>query len=242
MIQVPDDLAELDRWAVWRNEAGRKIPYRVDGRGASTTKSEDWGQLDDALKALATGRYTGLAFVFIQSDGLVGVDLDDALDSTGKPKAAIQGMLEKFHDTYAETSPSGCGVKLWTRGKLVGSVKAALADGVGLEIYATARYFAFTGMRFRGAPLEVADHATDIELLYQRFRPQPGLKAIPGGKIAHGTQHNRLVAIAGALRRHGVGDVAVDACLQIVNREQCELPGKPESISRITRSTARWLQ
>jgi primase-polymerase (primpol)-like protein len=139
MIQVPDDLAELDRWAVWRNEAGRKIPYRVDGRGASTTKSEDWGQLDDALKALATGRYTGLAFVFIQSDGLVGVDLDDALDSTGKPKAAIQGMLEKFHDTYAETSPSGCGVKLWTRGKLVGSVKAALADGVGLEIYATAR-------------------------------------------------------------------------------------------------------
>ena len=76
-IVIPDDLAELDRWAVWRSESGRKVPYRVNGRRASSTNPQNWGELGLALKALRTGRHTGLAFAFFAEDGLVGIDLDD---------------------------------------------------------------------------------------------------------------------------------------------------------------------
>ncbi len=239
-LQVPDSLSELDRWGQWRWEQGRKVPYRIDGRRADSTNPVDWGELARAQDALRTGRYSGLAFAFFESDGLVGIDLDDCLID-GVPKQIIQPMLEKFSDTYLEVSPSGEGLKLWCRGSLPSCLRVALADGIGLEIYTKGRYFAFTGRAFRGAPLEIADHAEDLRLLYDKYASRQ-FKSIPGGKIAHGTQHNRLVAIAGALRRHGVGDEAVEECLQIVNRVQCERPGPAINISRITRSTQKWLQ
>ena len=240
-LRVPDDLAELDRWAVWRSEEGRKIPYRVDGRRASTTNQRDWGELHLARKTLLLGPHTGLAFCFFQEDNLVGLDLDDCLDTNGNPKPIVQSMLARFSDTYCEISPSGTGLKLWSRGTLPSSMNVSLEDGVGLEVYSSGRYFTFTGKRFYDAPLEVADHDADIQRIYNAFRP-PTIRAIPRGKIPYGTQHNRLIAIAGALRRHGVCDEAVEQCLQIVNRSQCEKPGRTEAISRIVRSTQKWLQ
>ena len=74
-VAIPDDLSDYDRWGVWRPEWGRKIPYRVDGRRASSTNPQDWGELDKALKALRTGHYAGLAFALFAEDGLgLGTD------------------------------------------------------------------------------------------------------------------------------------------------------------------------
>jgi putative DNA primase/helicase len=86
-LMVPDDLAELPRWGVWRSEDGRrKVPYRINGWRASSTDPRHWGELEDARVALASGKYSGLAFVFVKADGLVGIDLDDCLDPEGTPK------------------------------------------------------------------------------------------------------------------------------------------------------------
>ena len=46
-LAVPDGLAELDCWAVWRMEES-KIPYRVDGRRASSANPADWTHIDRA--------------------------------------------------------------------------------------------------------------------------------------------------------------------------------------------------
>src|SRR4051812_40085561 len=94
-VEVPDDLAELDRWALWRSEDGRKVPYCIDGRRASTANPRDWGDLVLARKALLLGRHTGLAFCFFQEDDLVGLDLDDCLDTSGNPKPIVQSMLAR---------------------------------------------------------------------------------------------------------------------------------------------------
>jgi putative DNA primase/helicase len=83
-VLVPDDLAELPRWAVWRSEDSRKVPYRVDGSRASSADPRHWGELEDARAALASGRFPGLAFVFVKDDGLVGIDLDVSLDADGE--------------------------------------------------------------------------------------------------------------------------------------------------------------
>ncbi len=62
--------------------------------------------------------------------------------------------------------------------------------------------------------MQVSDHAADIDILYHNFAPRERFRALAlGGKIPHGTQHNRLVAIAGALRRQGVCDEAVESVL-----------------------------
>ena len=85
-VIIPDDLAELPRWGVWRMETGAKVPYRAAGGGASSTNPLHWGELDSARAALASGSFSGLAFAFFKEDGIVGIDLDDSLYSDGGRK------------------------------------------------------------------------------------------------------------------------------------------------------------
>jgi hypothetical protein len=241
---VPDDLAELARWAVWRSEGGNKVPYRVTGYRADVTNPAHWGQLERAQRALASGRYSGLAFAFFKEDGLVGIDLDDALDADGNPKPAFQPILEPFDDTYIEISPSGQGLKLWVRGSLPDNLAQVAVGGGGVEMYDHARYFTFTGLRFRGAPPQVEDHASHVLQLYEQLTQRRGrgwpLQPLPGGRIPHGQQHSTLVSLAGTLRARRVCDEAIEACLQKVNQIQCERPGPASNISRIVRSTRKW--
>jgi hypothetical protein len=110
-------------------------------------------------------------------------------------------------------------------------------------LYDHARYFTVTGRAFRGAPLEIEDHAGDLLMLYDRLtggRKGWPLQPLPGGQIPHGRQHNTLVSLCGTLRTRGVCDEAIEACLQIVNEQQCEKPGPREHISRIVRSSRKW--
>jgi putative DNA primase/helicase len=242
-IAVPDGLAELDRWAVWRMENGAKIPYRIDGRRASSPNAPDWGELELAQHAIASGRYTGLAFAFFEEDGLVGIDIDDVLDASGDVKPWGRGVVARFFDSYMEVSPSGCGLKIWARGTLPANLaKIAIQDG-GIEMYSHGRYFTFTGRRFRGAPLQIENHQEDIHALYGRLTADKKtwkLQPLQGGRIPHGQQHSTLVSIAGTLRARRVCDEAILACLLEINARQCERPGNPENILRIVQSSRRW--
>jgi hypothetical protein len=245
-IIVPDDLAELPRWGCWRLEDSRKVPYTTTtGRRASSVNRDDWGELEAAREVLRSGRYSGLAFCFFEADGFVGIDCDDCLTETGEVKPKFRPFLERFSDTYCETSPSRKGLKLWVRGALPSALKAPVGDG-GIELYSRGRYFAFTGARFRQAPLEVADHAEDIRALYEHLtagkpRGWP-LQPLEGGKVRYGEQHNFMVSLAGTLRVRRVCDAAILACLLEVNRSQLERPGPVANIERIVRSTRNWGQ
>jgi primase-polymerase (primpol)-like protein len=241
---VPSDLAELPRWAVWRMEGGAKIPYRVDGGRASSTNPQHWGEIGCARRARVSGAFSGLAFVFFKEDGLVGIDLDDSLDTDGNLKPPFRGMVERFGDTYIELSPSDRGLKMWVRGTLPANLPKVAVESGGVEMYDHARYFTFTGRRFRGAPLQVEDHAADVLYLYEhltkaRKKTWP-LQPLQGGRIPYGQQHSTLVSIAGTLRARRVCEGAIEACLQVMNEKQCERPGPAANISRIVRSTRRW--
>jgi hypothetical protein len=242
-VRVPNDLSELDRWAVWRLE-GRKVPYRTDGQRASSTAPGDWGELGEARAALRRGKYSGLAFAFFAEDGLCGIDLDDCLDPEGNVKPWARGIVERFADTYTEVSPSGRGLKLWARGSLPANVATVRVEDGGIELYDHARYFTFTGGAFRGAPLQVEDHSSDLLALYERLtkskRHSWPLQPLEGGRIPHGRQHSTLVSIVGTLRARRVCDEAIEACLQVVNARQCERPGPRENITRIVRSSRSW--
>jgi hypothetical protein len=247
---LPDDLTELDQWVLWKRENGTKVPYRLDGRKASTTRPEDWSEYSAVLGELERHpkTYAGTGFVFSASDDLAGIDLDDCLeDTTGNPKPWCQGLLERFADTYTEISPSGLGIKIWCRGKLPANVGDTPTEDGAISLWDHSKYFAVTGQAFREAPLEIEDHQSDLDALFAALvdsgasgRYQVKYQIPATGKIAHGVQHWTLVSICGALRRRGVCDQAIEACLQEVNRRQCELPGPPQNIVSIVRSSRRW--
>ena len=256
-VSVPDDLTELDRWGVWRLEAGAKVPYRSRGGRASTTCERDWGALERARGALARGRYSGLAFAFFSQDGLAGIDLDDCLDAGGNVKEWARGIIEGFSDTYMETSPSGNGVKIWARGSLPANVaKVKVGDG-GIELYDHGRYFTFTGRVFRGAPLQVEDHTSDIRALYDRltagrqktWKLQP-LEKPPAAKkqracpvpetLIEGWRNNGLCSYAGSLRARGFDPPEILVALQETNRAVCIPPLPDFEVRNIAKSAARW--
>lgn len=156
-----------------------------------------------------------------------------------------QGIVERFSDTYIETSPSGQGLKIWAKGKLPANVPGVQVGDVQIELYDHARYFTVTAQPFRGAPPQIEDHAADVRLLYDRLvqsKSKSGwlLQPLAGGRIPYGQQHNTLVSIAGTLRARRVCDEAIDACLQIVNERQCERPGPRVHVSQLVRSSRKW--
>jgi len=249
VFQLPDDLRELNQWVLWRREhvSGRetKVPYSVRGHRARTTDPRTWASFDVALSEWCRNpqRYAGLGFVFVKDGGLVGVDLDDCLDQKGNLKMWARGVVERFFDSYIEISPSGRGLKTWLRGVLPANLPGVQVGDGHIEMYDHARYFTVTGRAFHGAPLQVEDHSSDLNLLYERLtggRKTWPLQPLQAGRIPYGQQHSMLVSIAGTLRSRRVCDEAIEACLQAINRVQCEKPGPQENISRIVRSSRAW--
>ena len=250
-LHVPDDLTELNRWGLWRYQARNrkptKVPYQVDGRHADSTNVRTWTTFDDVVRCWSRYReqYAGLGFAFFREDGLCGIDLDDALNENNDLKPWARGIVERFNDTYMEISPGGRGLKIWARGCVPSNLPGVRVGDGQIEMYDHARYFTVTGRVFRGAPLQVENHADDLLLMYDRLtspRKKWPLRPLPGGRIPHGRQHNTLVSLCGTLRSRGVCEEAIEQCLQIVNAKQCERPGLRENVTRIVRSTRGWVQ
>jgi hypothetical protein len=249
-FRIPDDLTELDQWVLWRyeerNGSTTKVPYQVGRRRASSTEPSTWASFEAVTSEWrsAPNWYAGLGFVFSSGDPFCGIDLDDSLDAEGNPKPWARGIVERFSDTYMEISPSRVGVKIWVRGTVSTNLAGVSVGDGQIEIYDHARYFAVTGRIFRGAPQEIEEHCTDVRALYDHLtRPKKcrwTLQPLSGGRIPYGQQHSTLVSIAGTLRARRVCDEAIEACLQIINTQQCERPGPPENIARIVRSSRRW--
>jgi hypothetical protein len=250
-LVVPDDLLERDQWVLWRRDShkGRetKVPYAVQGHRASSTNPGDWTEFQKALHRWRRDpqQYAGIGFVFCSEDPFVGIDLDNCLAPDSTLQSWAKGIVERFSDTYLEISPSGQGLKIWAKGHLPSNVPGVRVGDGQIEIYDRARYFTVTGQVFRGAPLEVENHADDILSLHARLvqgrsKSTWALQPLEGGRIPYGQQHSTLVSIAGTLRARRVCDEAIEACLQIVNERQCERPGPRPHISDLVRSTRKW--
>lgn len=252
--QVPDSLRELPQWVLWKYEVrvdppGKtKVPYQIpDRKGnsykADSTQPRTWTVFDSSIHYFeeADGFWDGIGFVFSKDDPYFGMDLDKCLTPEGTVKPWAQPILERFADSYAEISPSGNGIKIWARGKMPGGGTAFPYGDGRLEVYDCDRFFTVTGRHWGGQFLDIEDHQNDLEWVLS-LSPH-GEHKVPfnvGAKFPHGTQHDTLVSIAGTMRARGVTVEAIDAALQVINRDQCEIPGPPENISRIARSSGRW--
>lgn len=131
--------AKPDGTKVWA-----KMPMTVEGRAASSTDPNTWAHYDDVVDALIMGGFDGIGLV-LGSD-VQGIDLDDCRDAEGELTELAQEVLDRI-DGYAEVSPSGTGIKIFSRTNLDGSRAKKEA---GVELYREGRYFTVTGHAING--------------------------------------------------------------------------------------------
>lgn len=153
---IPMALKMVPRWVLWDyvevldndGKKWKKLPVQADGRAAKSNDPQTWTDFLRVQKAYMGGQFDGVGFVFDGSDNLVGIDLDDCIDpATGE---FTNEDLKKIADSvtgYMEISPSGAGVKIFTRADLG---YAHVDHDKGLEIYPRGRYFTVTGRKVSG--------------------------------------------------------------------------------------------
>ena len=150
--KIPLELKSIPRWVMWRmvpqvkpngQTAWKKVPYQTNGNMAKSTSPSTWAAYDDVVDAYLTGGFDGIGITFDGQDGISGIDLDDCIVD-GRLNADAQEVLDKV-DGYAEISPSGTGIKLFTRSNLAISGKRG-----DFEVYRDGRYFTVTGHTLNG--------------------------------------------------------------------------------------------
>lgn len=170
---IPEEMRRLPRWICWKLtdvDDGKgatkqtKVPFRIDGRPASTTNPKDWVSFDAAVRAFQTrAKFSGIGFVFTRDSGLVGIDLDKCRDpKTGKTEAWARAILQELN-SYTELSQSGRGWHAIVKGSLP---KGGNRKG-RVEMYDHDRYFVMTGKR--GLNFCKAIQARDLTNLHARL-------------------------------------------------------------------------
>jgi putative DNA primase/helicase len=163
---IPLELKRIARWVLWDymevGEEGAKrwskVPLQISGKTASTNNPSTWTDFMTAEEAYKTGKYSGIGFVFTQDDDLCGIDLDDCIDESNNLSDFANNILQNVAG-YAETSPSGTGLKIFTRSDLT---TAFVDHEKGFEAYGRGRFFTITGNVLQGTiPVEKQD-LTDI--------------------------------------------------------------------------------
>ena len=168
---VPAELKSLRQWVVWKQKSRHgkltKVPLQVDGKPAATDDPTTW--TDYRTVVAHQHRFDGIGVVFTENDPLCGVDLDDCLDEHRKLKPWAVPIVERLkHVSYGEVSPSGGGIKFWTRAKLPDWINTGtnvnISDGK-IEVYDKKRYFTVTGMG-KG---EIREGHPEIDWLLQEY-------------------------------------------------------------------------
>ena len=167
--QIPIELKKTPRWVLWRllekgegeHTTWAKVPAQTNGMAASSTNPETWTDFLSVQDAYESNpeKFAGIGFVFTAEDNLVGIDLDDCYDLTdGFTNAAMQQLAASIKG-YMEVSPSGTGVKIFTRAEHF----ASHADhSIGFEAYATGRYFTVTGHHLSGSVPDAPQDLTSV--------------------------------------------------------------------------------
>lgn len=162
LANLPQAMRDLPQWLLWRKEqfAGdkkpRKVPYYASGRKRRGEQGspDDRAALvtfDEALAALEARRFDGVGFAFLPGDGLIGIDIDGAVDpESGEVTPRCQSIIAAC-GSYTEFSPSGRGVHII----VAGTSETFKNNDVGVEVFCGRQFFTCTGRRWPDTPAEV---------------------------------------------------------------------------------------
>ncbi|MCE0742909.1 DUF5906 domain-containing protein [Acetobacter sicerae] len=161
-------LESARQWMPWKVINGDKIPLAIDPKGKGNGfDPKPWGTHEQLVFRMRADKslHEAIGLGPIQDDSglfLCGVDLDDCFDVFSAPKPHAAEILARF-GTYAETSPSGNGIKLifLTNGEtearlaeaMDGKLRKQFVAGTHNEVALDRkRFYAVTRNRVDGCP------------------------------------------------------------------------------------------
>jgi putative DNA primase/helicase len=159
---IPQELKEFNQWILWKLEQknGRttKVPYSKNGSKASVSDPSTWSTFEDAYATYINSneRYSGIGFVFTESDPFIGFDWDHVRTSNGQFDSGILEEIKSLN-SYAEISQSCEGVHVIAKGKVPGSKNRKGRR----EIYDKDRFFVVTGNHLDDTPLTITEAPID---------------------------------------------------------------------------------
>jgi hypothetical protein len=209
--KIPKEMRRLPQWVCWHlkdvtdakgGKKQTKVPFRTDGKRASTTNPRDWAPFDAAVRALRTSdKFSGIGFVFTRDSGFVGIDLDKCRDlETSETEEWARTILNELN-SYTELSQSGRG---WHA-----VVKGSLPEGGNrkgrVEMYDHDRYFVMTGKRAANSCREIQVRdltGLHARLLSGKLDPQPAkTRAGRKAKVTDKSPSGKDFALIGSLAR-----------------------------------------
>lgn len=187
---VPDDLRRRKQWVLWRYEwkegkngkPGKwdKPPCTPLGTHGNSTDPKTWISFEDAKKAYLDGQeltgsdrkhFDGIGFVPSKDSTselqITLIDLDKCRNpDTGELERWAKEELDLI-SSYSEISPSGTGIRIITRGKLLPD------DGKGrkkghVEIYQKDHYLTITGQIIKDYLKEIESRVNEINCFYEK--------------------------------------------------------------------------
>lgn len=171
--KIPQELKDRPQWMCWKRETRKgkptKPPYCVrTGKPADVQDPQNWCSFEVALNAYQAGLYDGIGYAL--NDDYLFVDLDQAhMDLVWKPWAFE--IISSMGQVYIETSPSGNGAHVVSRGRLLEGwtgLNRKYHDGK-VEIYSRERYMTVTGNRIPGSVAQITDQSACILKLYKKI-------------------------------------------------------------------------
>ena len=159
---VPPSLACRPQWLLWRLEFKEgqakpaKMPYyasgakRTGGQGSDEDRSR-LVTLADAKAAYERGGWSGVGFGFLPGDGLIGIDIDGAIEPETGAVSERCAAIVKACASFTEYSPSGKGVHII----VLGDTTTNKSNDIGLEVFAKKQFFTFTAKRYPDTPADV---------------------------------------------------------------------------------------
>jgi len=122
---IPEELKACNQWVMYRlmKKPGKvkpdRVPMRANFSNASVTNPKTWCSFDDAVSALKKKNFNGIGFVFTGEDPYCGIDMDSCVNpKTNIIESWAKDWIDKFA-SYTELSPSGTGVHIIVKGKLL---------------------------------------------------------------------------------------------------------------------------
>jgi putative DNA primase/helicase len=166
------ELVPYSQFVVWKHQEidgkPHKPPYSPRyHKLADTSKPASWGTLDQSLKALATGNYNGIGFVFTKDDPYSMIDLDHCVGNNRSIDTWAQSIIDMLA-TYTEYSPRD-GIHLITETHIPGSGRKIGS----VEMYSTNHFMTITTHRVPGTPATIEKRQNEHTTLYLALVPEP---------------------------------------------------------------------
>ncbi|GGY81990.1 AAA family ATPase [Marinobacter zhanjiangensis] len=255
-FMIPEDLKSRPQWILWqyKQRPGEskpdKVPATQDGRNLTEyTEGNGHMAFQDAVKAYQSSRTaSGIGFVVMPSDGVIGIDMDNCLNpETGEVADWASQHVEALN-TYTEISPSGTGLRSFVSGEIK---PGHMSKEGNREIYTQGRFLTITGMVYGEGCTKLPERREAVSQYLEAMRVDREAKkgatgtndnsgTANGGQIVDGNRDVALTSLAGTLRRQGFKENEIEAALQEINRSRCQPPLDSAQVSKIARSVGRY--